>query len=97
VSYTESLLPVPDEVAAACSFLGLDPVNVACEGRLIAMVAEGDADDLLVAMQANPAGRGARVIGRVVSDHPGVVTAVTAFGATRVVDLPLGEQLPRIC
>ncbi len=97
IAYEESLLPVPDEVAAACSFLGLDPVNVANEGRLLAMVAGADVDIVLAAMAGHPQGRQACVIGRVVEDHPGIVVAKTPFGATRVVDLPLGEQLPRIC
>jgi hydrogenase expression/formation protein HypE len=97
IAYEESLLPVPDEVAAACSFLGLDPVSVANEGRLLAMVAEADVDIVLAAMAGHPQGRQACVIGRVVEDHPGIVVARTPFGATRVVDLPLGEQLPRIC
>ncbi len=97
IVYEERLVPVPDQVAAACAFLGLDPMNVANEGRLVAMVAERDCDKVLSAMTARPEGAGAAVIGRVVADHPGVVAARTPFGATRVVDLPLGEQLPRIC
>ena len=97
VSYEESLVPVPDAVAAACSFLGLDAMSVANEGTLVAFVPPGAVDDVLAAMHDHERGRGAAVIGRVVEDHPGVVTARTALGAQRVVDLPLGEQLPRIC
>ena len=97
IAYEEDKLPIPDEVAAACSFLGLDAVNIANEGRLIAIVAEADADDVMTAMHHHPHGIEARVIGTVTDRHPGVVTARTPFGATRVVDLPLGEQLPRIC
>lgn len=97
ISYEESLVPIPDVVAAACSFLGLDAMSIANEGRLVAMVAETDVDDVISAMHANEHGTEACVIGRVVEDHPGLVTARTPFGATRVVDLPLGEQLPRIC
>jgi hydrogenase expression/formation protein HypE len=97
VEYDEASLPVPGEVAAACSFLGLDPMHIANEGKLVAFVAAADVDDVMNAMQAHVHGREARVIGRVVDAHPGVVVARTRLGATRVVDLPLGEQLPRIC
>ena len=97
VEFDEASLPVPAEVAAACSFLGLDPMHIANEGKLVAFVSASDADDVMAAMQAHEAGRAARVIGRVVDAHPGVVVARTRLGATRVVDLPLGEQLPRIC
>ncbi|MEM9041990.1 MAG: hydrogenase expression/formation protein HypE [Actinomycetota bacterium] len=97
IEYEESLVPVPDEVAAACEFLGLDPMAVANEGRLVAIVPEGHVDDVLAAMHCHEQGRGAVVIGRVSEAHPGAVTARTALGARRVVDLPLGEQLPRIC
>lgn len=97
VEFEEALLPVPAEVAAACSFLGLDPVSIANEGKLVAFVAADDVDDVMNAMRAHEHGREARVIGRVVDAHPGVVVARTGLGATRVVDLPLGEQLPRIC
>lgn len=90
-------MPVPDDVAAACSFLGLDPMSVANEGRLVAMIPEHALDDVMSAMHAHEHGAGATVIGRVTSEHPGVVTARTPLGAQRVVDLPLGEQLPRIC
>lgn len=82
---------------AACGFLGLDPLLVANEGRLLALVRPEDADRALAVMHSHPAGAGAAVIGEVVADHPGVVVARTGIGGTRVVDLPLGEQLPRIC
>lgn len=97
VEYDEASVPVPTEVAGACSFLGLDPMHVANEGKLVAFVRPEAADEVLAAMQAHEHGVGARVIGRVVEQHPGVVVAKTRLGATRVVDLPLGEQLPRIC
>lgn len=97
IAYEESLLPIPDEVAAACSFLGLDAMSIANEGRLVAFVAAEDVDAVLSAMHGHEHGKAACVIGAVSDQHPGVVTAKTAFGATRVVDLPLGEQLPRIC
>jgi hydrogenase expression/formation protein HypE len=93
----EADVPVPDAVAAACGFLGLDPLHVANEGKLIAVVAAEDADAALGALTAHPYGRGARLIGTVTADHPSMVVARTPLGGTRVVDRPLGEQLPRIC
>lgn len=93
----EAAVPVPAQVRDACGILGLDPFHVANEGKLVAVVASADAPDLVAAMRAHPLGRGACVIGRVVADHPGVVVARTPLGGTRVVDPPLGEQLPRIC
>nr|WP_238428691.1 hydrogenase expression/formation protein HypE [Frankia nepalensis] len=97
VDLVERSIPVPAAVADACGILGLDPLYVANEGKLVAFVAPGDADRVLAAMRRHPNGRGAALIGTVVAEHPGLVVARTAFGATRVVDLPLGEQLPRIC
>ncbi len=97
IVYEESLVPVPPAVAAACAFLGLDPMSIANEGRLLAFVPPGGLDAVMNAMHAHPNGTGATVIGRVVDTHPGVVVAKTAIGAHRVVDLPLGELLPRIC
>ena len=97
VSIVERSVPVPAEVANACGFLGLDPMYVANEGKLVAFVPREHADAVLAAMQAHEYGAGATVIGEVVSEHPGMVVARTALGGTRVVDLPLGEQLPRIC
>ena len=93
----ENRVPVPPEVANACAVLGLDPWYVANEGKLVAFVPRQDADAVLAAMRAHPLGAGAAVIGECVPDHPGMVVARTALGGTRVVDLPLGEQLPRIC
>lgn len=97
ITYEEERVPIPPEVAAACSFLGLDPLNIANEGRLVAVVAERDVDTVLAAMLAHPDGAEARVIGSVTDRHPGTVTARTPLGATRVVNRPLGELLPRIC
>jgi hydrogenase expression/formation protein HypE len=97
VEYDERAVPVPADVAAACAFLGLDPTHVANEGKLVAFVAPEAADAVLAAMQAHPFGRDAVIVGEVVADHTGIVVARTGLGAKRVVDLPLGEQLPRIC
>ncbi len=97
VEYDEPSIPIPPAVAAACSFLGLDAMSIANEGRLVAFVPAEGVDAVLDAMHGHELGREATVIGRVVDEHPGVVVARTALGATRVVDVPLGEQLPRIC
>ena len=97
IELTESALPVPETVANACAFLGLDPLYVANEGKLLAIVAREDADAVLAAMRAHPLGADAAIIGECVEAHPGMVVTKTAFGATRVVDTPIGEQLPRIC
>lgn len=93
----ERSLPVPEPVATACAFLGLDPLYVANEGRLVAFVPRQHADAVLDAMRAHPNGREAAVIGECVAEHPALVVARTGLGGTRIVDLPLGEQLPRIC
>lgn len=97
IAIEEDLVPVPTDVASACAFLGLDPMAIANEGRLVAIVAESDLDTLIKAMHNHPHGKAAQVIGRVRGEHPGVVTARTRFGSHRIVDLPLGEVLPRIC
>ncbi|WP_040867894.1 hydrogenase expression/formation protein HypE [Nocardia exalbida] len=97
VSLDERQLPVPDGVRDACGLLGLDPMYVANEGKLLAFVAPEDADRVLAAMREHPLGAQAVAIGRCVAEHPGMVVARTALGGTRVVDLPAGEQLPRIC
>lgn len=97
IALTERDLPVPETVANACSFLGLDPLYVANEGKLLAIVGRDDAEEMLAAVRAHPLGTDAAIIGECVDEHPGMVVTRTAFGATRVVDTPIGEQLPRIC
>jgi hydrogenase expression/formation protein HypE len=97
VEITERALPIPPQVRDACGLLGLDPLYVANEGKLLAFVPAERADLVLAAMRAHEHGRGAAIIGRCVEEHPGMVVARTGLGGTRVVDLPLGEQLPRIC
>ena len=97
VQLVERSIPVPPDVGNACALLGLDPLYVANEGKLVAFVPREHADAVLEAMRAHPLGSAAAVIGECVADHPGMVVARTTFGGTRVVDLPLGEQLPRIC
>lgn len=93
----EGAIPVREEVAAACELLGLDPLNVANEGKLIAVVAPEAADDLLAAMRAHDLGRHAALIGEVVADEHRFVQMTTSFGGGRIVDWLAGEQLPRIC
>ena len=97
VRIVERDVPVPDSVRAACGFLGLDPLYVANEGRLVAFVSGDTAELALATLRDHPLGHGATIIGEVVDEHPGVVVARTGIGGTRVVDLPMAEQLPRIC
>jgi hydrogenase expression/formation protein HypE len=97
VELTESALPVRPEVKSACEMLGLDPLYVANEGKLIAVAPPGDADRLLAVMRRHPLGQGAAIIGTVVEDHRGMVTMHTLLGGERVVTMLAGEQLPRIC
>jgi hydrogenase expression/formation protein HypE len=93
----EDDIPVKPEVAAACELLGLDPLNVANEGKLIAVCAAEDAGAVLVALRAHPLGADAAIIGEVVEDPHHFVQLETAFGGRRIVDWLSGEQLPRIC
>jgi hydrogenase expression/formation protein HypE len=97
IAIEESAVPVDTEVAAACELLGLDPLFVANEGKLLAIVSPDGADRVLQAMQVHPLGRRAALIGRVTADRPGLLLARTTLGATRVVPMQIGEQLPRIC
>jgi len=97
VRIDEDALPVKAEVAAACEFLGLDPLHVANEGKLIAFVAPEAADALLAAMRAHPLGKDAAIIGEAVEDAHHFVQMRTSFGGSRIVDWLSGEQLPRIC
>jgi hydrogenase expression/formation protein HypE len=93
----ENAVPVRDEVRGACEILGIDPLYAACEGRLVAFV-EGDAADAsLRGLQDHPLGREAAIIGSVRADPPGLVLLKTQFGGTRIVDMLVGDPLPRIC
>ncbi len=93
----EARIPIGEEVKGACEILGLDPLYVANEGKLLAVVPPETADLILASTRAHPLGREAAVIGEVVDDHPGMVTMKTRVGGARVVDMLSGEQLPRIC
>jgi hydrogenase expression/formation protein HypE len=93
----ETTLPVRDSVRGACEILGLDPLYVANEGKLVAIVPSDVAEAIVERMLQNPLGQDARVIGEVVAEHPGMVLMKTEIGGTRVLDTLFGEQLPRIC
>jgi hydrogenase expression/formation protein HypE len=97
VLVSEDAIPVRGEVRGACELLGIDPMYVACEGRLIAVVPGDSADAAVRAMRGHPFGSDAAVIGSVVEEQPGIVRLKTAFGGTRIVDLLVGDPLPRIC
>lgn len=97
IAYQENKLPVPDPVRSACDILGMDPIYVANEGKLIAIVPAEVAAPLLERMHQHPYGQKATIIGSVTDQHPGMVIARTAIGGKRVVDMQIGEQLPRIC
>jgi hydrogenase expression/formation protein HypE len=90
-------IPVRESVQGACEVLGLDPLYVANEGKLLAIVRPEMAGAVLRSMREHPLGREAAIIGQVVADHPGMVLMKTGIGGTRVLDVMFGEQLPRIC
>ena len=93
----ENKIPVNNAVLAACELLGFDPLYIANEGKLVAVAAAEDADVILAEMKRNKYGSEAAIIGEVVTEHPGQVVMKTALGASRIVDMPVGELLPRIC
>jgi hydrogenase expression/formation protein HypE len=97
VHIREAAIPLRAEVRAACELLGLDPLHVASEGKLVVVVAADDAEQVLKAMRAHPSGRNAALIGEVAAAEPGVVTMTSLLGSRRLVLPLIGEQLPRIC
>jgi hydrogenase expression/formation protein HypE len=97
IEINANAVPVREDVKASCEILGLDPLFVANEGKLVAFVDPASADAVLDAMRRNPQGRDAAIIGRAVSTHAGMVLLKTEVGGTRLIDLPFTEQLPRIC
>ena len=97
ISLDEAAIPIRPEVEAACELLGLDPLNIANEGKLIAICDAADSERLLTAMRAHPLGRDAAIIGEVTADPHRFVQMRTRFGGRRMVDWLSGEQLPRIC
>jgi len=97
LTVSEDAVPVRAAVRGAAELLGIDPMYVACEGRLIAVVPGEDADRAVAALRSHPLGERAAIIGEVTADQPGIVLLKTAFGGTRIVDLLVGDPLPRIC
>ena len=97
INIDEAALPVRDEVHGMCEILGLDPLYLANEGKLLAIVPPERADACLQAMRAHPAGRDSAIIGHVYADEASRVILKTGFGGNRIVDMLVGEQLPRIC
>lgn len=97
IMLSENDLPIRDDVNAACEMLGLDPMYLANEGKLLASVAAADADNILSVMYKNKFGANAAIIGEVTENQPGKVFLKTAIGSTRIVDMLAGEPLPRIC
>jgi len=93
----EAQLPIDPAVNGACDLLGIDPLYVANEGKLVAVVAPEESDAALAALRAHPAGAAAARIGEIRADPPGIVVLLTAFGGTRIVDMLVGDPLPRIC
>jgi hydrogenase expression/formation protein HypE len=97
IELEENSIPIREEVRGACEMLGLDPLYVANEGKLVAIVKPSAAEQILEAMHQHPLGRDARMIGTVTSSHPTMVSLRTRLGTSRIVDLLAGDQLPRIC
>ena len=97
IRISERKVPLREEVKGACEILGLDPLYLANEGKLVAIVPRDGAEAVLSAMRAHPSGVGAAIIGEVTDRRPGMVTMQTIFGGERIVDMLVGEQLPRIC
>lgn len=97
IEIEERAVPVRPAVGAACEMMGFDPLTIANEGKMVVLVPPQDADAALAALKAHPLGENAVRIGTVTGEHPGLVLARTGIGGRRVVDMPLGELLPRIC
>ena len=97
ISIVEEKIPVDKAVLAACELLGFDPLYIANEGKLVVVIDPADADEVLAEMKANQYGTGSTIIGEIIKDHPGQVVMQTRMGVSRIVDMPVGELLPRIC
>jgi len=93
----EEKIPVDKAVSAVCELLGFDPLYIANEGKLVAVIAPDDADKVVSKIRQNQYGAEAAIIGEVVNEHPGQVVMKTGLGASRIIDMPVGELLPRIC
>ncbi|MDD5338531.1 MAG: hydrogenase expression/formation protein HypE [Dehalococcoidales bacterium] len=97
INVAEGQIPIAKAVLAACELLGLDPLYIANEGKLVVVVPAKDAAAVLAAMKKHKYGKNACIIGEVTAEHPGRVVMKTALGASRIIDMPVGELLPRIC
>ena len=97
IALLENAVPVKPEVSGACEILGIDPLYVANEGKLVAAVPDNIAVDILAAMREHSRGKEAAIIGEVIEKNAGLVTMRTGLGANRIVDMPVGDLLPRIC
>ncbi len=97
IEIDEAKIPIKEEVKGACEILGLDPLYIANEGKVILFVAKEDAEKVLLEMKKHPLGKESRIIGKVTKEHTGIVVMKTIIGSTRVVEMITGEQLPRIC
>jgi hydrogenase expression/formation protein HypE len=93
----ETQLPIREEVQGVCEILGLDPLYLANEGKLVAVVPKSQADDVLATMKSHPMGKQSYIIGEVIPSPHGIVLLQTAFGTERIIDVLVGDQLPRIC
>jgi hydrogenase expression/formation protein HypE len=93
----EEKIPVSEEVKGACEILGLDPLYIANEGKLVLIVPEEEAEKVVEAMREHPDGYESSIIGRVTAEHPGIVRMTTSIGSSRIIDMLTGDQLPRIC
>jgi hydrogenase expression/formation protein HypE len=93
----EDKLSVEPQVLGACDMLGIDPLYVANEGKFVAIVAADEADEAVAAMQCHPLGARAAVVGEIAPEPPGIVALRTSFGGSRIVDMLVGDPLPRIC
>jgi hydrogenase expression/formation protein HypE len=93
----EALLPIAPAVVGACDLLGIDPLYVANEGKVVAVVAPDEAEAALAAMRSHPLGADATRIGEIVAEPQAIVVLLTSFGGTRIVDMLVGDPLPRIC
>ncbi|HPI97351.1 MAG TPA: AIR synthase-related protein, partial [Synergistales bacterium] len=93
----ESMIPISEEVSAICDILGFDPLYLACEGCALIGASPSATDRIMASLGDHPLSSGARVIGEVVEDHGRIVGMRTLIGGMRIVDMPVGEMLPRIC
>ena len=97
IELVEDLIPVQENVRGLCEVFGFDPLYMANEGKVVMIVAENDAENIIRVMRKNTLGKNAAIIGKITDRNKGMVTVTTGIGGTRIVDMLAGEQLPRIC